>query len=122
MLSQAAFYHNRYPELNPAFVLGNAAHMPFDDHSFDLVSISMALHEKEPALQDAIVKEMRRVVKKNGALVIADYRQPLPANPSALAVRLAERLAGGEHHANFRHYMKNGGLCALLNGITCKTR
>jgi ubiquinone/menaquinone biosynthesis C-methylase UbiE len=55
---------------NVVFVEGDAARLPFLDHSFDVVVCRFALHHfAEPQIQ---VGEMRRVLKSGGRLAIAD--------------------------------------------------
>lgn len=65
-------------------------------------------------MRSRVLNEMKRVVRRGGGLVFVDYRVPLPDNIPGLAARIIEFLAGGEHHRGFQHYLKNGGLPALL--------
>jgi ubiquinone/menaquinone biosynthesis C-methylase UbiE len=100
--------------MKPTFVQGDAARMPFAGGSFDAASISLALHEKDTDLQDAILSEMRRVVKRGGFLVLADFRAPLPRSLPGYAARLIERLAGGEHYSKSRLFQEQGGLTGVI--------
>lgn len=55
---------------NIEFIKGNAEQLPFSDESFDLVFAVLSLHhwkDKEKGL-----KEMFRVLKRNGSLIIGD--------------------------------------------------
>jgi ubiquinone/menaquinone biosynthesis C-methylase UbiE len=99
---------------NTFFQRASAMDLPFKDATFDHASISMGLHEKEGASRDRIITEMRRVVKKDGALIIVDYRVPCPRNVYGYAVRAVEQIAGEEHFRCFRDFMANGGLDSLL--------
>lgn len=63
----------RYPQLT--FVQGDAMNMPFADESFDAVTISYGLrniHDPDKAL-----REMLRVVKPGGELVVCEFSTPV---------------------------------------------
>ena len=96
------------------FQRASAMNLPFRDAFFDHASISMGLHEKEGASRDGIISEMRRVVKKDGALAIVDYRVPYPQDVYSRAVRLLEKMAGRDHFRCFREFLQDGGLDSLL--------
>jgi ubiquinone/menaquinone biosynthesis C-methylase UbiE len=58
------------------FRLGNAAHMPFADHSFDLLVCRAAFKNfSEP---EKALKEMRRVLRPGGTGLIIDLRRDVP--------------------------------------------
>ncbi|MFJ5922983.1 demethylmenaquinone methyltransferase [Kitasatospora sp. NPDC092948] len=63
---------NRHPEL--ALTAGDATRLPFADESFDAVTISFALRN----VQDhrAAMREMLRVTKPGGKLVICEFSTP----------------------------------------------
>ena len=100
--------------LKARFSLQDAAKLSFEDGVFDFATISMALHEKDSALQDSVLAEMRRVTKKDGALVMVDFSAPLPRNVSGLIMRSVEFIVGGEHYRNFRAFLRSGGLEMLV--------
>lgn len=55
-----------------AFLLEcDASRLPFDDASFQLVTSTSALHYFQDP--DAALREMRRVISRNGNLIIADW-------------------------------------------------
>ena len=96
----------------------DASDMHYDDGSFDLVMTTFALHEKSPETARKIVEEMLRVTKEEGEMLSVDYE--LGEKTSLLSRKLIwfiERLAGGEHYANFRKYLQMGGLPKLLEGL-----
>ncbi len=99
---------------NVSFQRADACYLPFKDNSFDYASISFALHEKERAARDKIIAEMKRVVRKGGALIFLDFQVPLSRKLLPSLVRVLEFLAGREHHRCFRDYLAQGGLDVLL--------
>ncbi|WP_022663445.1 class I SAM-dependent methyltransferase [Paucidesulfovibrio longus] len=88
----------------------------FADRSFGCVCVSMALHEKAPALREAIVEEALRLLLPGGSLVLLDYRLPETWSGRAMMrlSALVERMAGREHYANYRQFLAGGGMRALL--------
>lgn len=99
---------------NASFRLADATALPFDDNTFDYVTVSFGLHEKERDVRDGVVSEMKRVVRRQGNLIFIDYRVPLPKNIWALSARAIERIAGGSHYRGFKDYINNGGLEKIL--------
>ena len=99
---------------NVSFQVANAANLPFDDNFFDYASISLALHEIERTVRDKIISEMKRVVKKKGALIFTDLQVPLPQNRFRHLVKALEFMTGSEHHRNFKDFTVQGGLDELL--------
>ena len=68
---------NPPPILNLSFVQANAEEIPFQDETFDLVlSTCLLAHVREP---EQVLREMRRIAKNNGQIVIG-----LPADPGIL--------------------------------------
>ncbi len=89
----------------------DATEIDYPDKSFDLVLITMALHEKDPVSRQKIIGEMDRILQPGGHLLMADYW--LSSGTTWFAervIRFIERLAGGEHYKNYRDFEKNGGL------------
>lgn len=58
------------------FRVGDATVLPFHDGAFDVSSISFALHDMPEDMGLSILKEMKRVTKTGGLVVIVDYRPP----------------------------------------------
>jgi demethylmenaquinone methyltransferase/2-methoxy-6-polyprenyl-1,4-benzoquinol methylase len=65
---------NRYEHAR--FQIGDAANLPFEDSSFDVTSVSFALHDMIPAIRRKALKEMARVTKPHGTIVVVDYALP----------------------------------------------
>ena len=91
------------------FGVAYAECLPFPSGFFDAVSISLALHEKDEQLRKSVVSEIKRVVKENGKIIIADYNTSLP-----FLVRLIERLAGEYHFNCFKNYLLKGGMETII--------
>ncbi|MDO5048647.1 MAG: demethylmenaquinone methyltransferase [Actinomycetaceae bacterium] len=62
----------RHPELT--FVQGDATDLPFEDASFDAVTISFGLRNVENT--EKALREMARVVRPGGRLVICEFSRP----------------------------------------------
>ncbi|ACK64420.1 Methyltransferase type 11 [Rippkaea orientalis PCC 8801] len=58
------------------YVEGLAEKMPFSDNQFDLVHISVALHEMEPEQLKQILAEVYRVLKPGGMFALIDLHKP----------------------------------------------
>lgn len=83
----------------------------FQDNTFDIAILSLALHQFSPVLYKPILNEMKRVAK---TIILLDYAVPLPKNYVGYGSRVAEFLAGREHNRNFKKYYKLGGLNKIL--------
>ncbi|MFC0523151.1 demethylmenaquinone methyltransferase [Pontibacillus salicampi] len=59
---------------NTEFVHGDAMQLPYDDHSFDFVTIGFGLRNVPDYMQ--VLKEMARVVKPGGKVVCLETSQP----------------------------------------------
>ncbi len=98
------------------FVCADAASTPFQDQSFKGIIISYALHDKPPALRSDMIREAKRLLQPEGRLVILDF-EPAWNRRSRIGsvfTYLIERLAGGEHFANGRQFIRRGGLRQFL--------
>jgi len=97
-----------------SFQLADACYLPFRDNCFDCAAISLALHEKEGAARDKVIMEMKRVVRKGGALIFIDFQAPLARNKLSRLVKVIEFFAGRNHHRCFRDFIEQGGLAEIL--------
>lgn len=61
---------------NVRFEIADAASLPFEDNSFDVSVVSLALHDMVCSIREKALKEMVRVTKPNGAIIIVDYALP----------------------------------------------
>lgn len=63
---------------NASFALYNGEHIPFDDDNFDLIFMAGVLHHVAFHLHDGLMKEVCRVLKKNGNFYLYEHN---PLNP-----------------------------------------
>jgi len=96
------------------FKIADATALPFEDHIFDIASISLALHEIESSKRDAVISEMKRVVKNEGSLIFIDFKVPFVSNTASYLIKAAEYLAGKNNRESLKSYIEEGGLPILL--------
>ncbi len=65
---------NKYE--NVKFEIADATHVPFENNSFDVSCASFALHDMLSTIREKALKEMARVTKPEGKIVIVDYALP----------------------------------------------
>ena len=100
--------------LDAQFHVANSTYLPFENSYFDFASVCLALHEQSDEEQDETTSEMKRVVKKGGVLVFADFTVPVPRNLVSLAIRGVEFIAGKDNYSQFKGYIQRGGLPEIL--------
>jgi demethylmenaquinone methyltransferase/2-methoxy-6-polyprenyl-1,4-benzoquinol methylase len=61
---------------NLKFESGDATRLRFDNGSFDVTTISFALHDMLRTIQQRVLGEMVRVTKDQGSLILVDYGLP----------------------------------------------
>ncbi|MCX9010539.1 MAG: methyltransferase domain-containing protein [Candidatus Methanoperedens sp.] len=71
---KVAVKKNKYG--NVKFIVADAAHLPFKDSSFDVSSVSFALHDMLLPIREKALKEMVRVTRREGMIVVVDYALP----------------------------------------------
>lgn len=91
----------------------------FEDKSFDVATMSLALHQFDPDDWNTILTEIIRIAD---TIIIADYSHPLPAGLKHRIVHMIERIAGKQHYNNFHHFMKSGGVIPIAekNSLKCR--
>ncbi len=83
---------NRYK--NVRFEVADATDLPFTNNSFDVACVSFALHDMPLGIREKVLREIVRVTKPHGLIVIVDYALPRNKIGSFLIyhfVRLYER-------------------------------
>jgi ubiquinone/menaquinone biosynthesis C-methylase UbiE len=90
----------------------------FNNESYDVAIMSMALHQFNPSDWSVILNEIFSITEK---LIILDYNYPLPRGYKKQIVHTIERLAGKEHSRNFRAFNSIGGVIPIIeqNGYNC---
>lgn len=108
--------------------LGDATHLPFPDHAFDLVLASTVLHEMPAEVRAATLGEMRRVLRPGGRILLTDFEAG-PVRPwrgwiTKGIIAASEAMAGQAHRRNYRNFIARGGLPPLLDtqGFTVDQR
>lgn len=94
--------------------LADATNLPFDSASFDLVLISMMLHELTPDARIQVLAEIGRVLRSDGA----DFTVGSLTLKGRLIRAVSwgvERLAGAGHFGEFRTFVKAGGFPAVIS-------
>ena len=95
-----------------SFQEADARDLPFiADNEFDYATITLALHEMDPANRIPVLNELSRTAPQ---LLVADYASPLPPTFAGWFTRMIEKMAGKEHYAGFCNYQDAGGLDTLL--------
>jgi ubiquinone/menaquinone biosynthesis C-methylase UbiE len=101
-------------------------HLPYDTGEFDAATISLALHEMDPEIRNAVTAELLRILRPGGMLVVADYKTPGPGTRFGSVFKKLihgiERLAGGSHYRNYIHFMSDGGLLGYLRNFDVSIR
>ncbi len=94
----------------------NAAQTSFENATFDVITSTLALHEKDRVVQEAILAETYRILKDNGTLLLVDF---ILDNKSSWlahkAIPIVERMAGLEHFTNFKSFRTARGLVGLID-------
>lgn len=94
---------------------GDVQHTGLPGASFDIIIISLAVHEKSVHIQNNMLVEAKRLLASDGQLIIIDFSFDDQAGVSSkIAVACIERLAGKSHYLNFKAYVNNGGMCPVI--------
>ncbi|HEY5702379.1 MAG TPA: methyltransferase domain-containing protein [Gammaproteobacteria bacterium] len=97
----------------------DATEIPFNSDFFDLVLCMLVLHEMDDNIRYNVLKEMHRVVKQNGRVLVIDFhagkaRLPLGSLFKTI-IFISEFSAGSRHFRNYRQFMSSGGLPTLID-------
>ncbi len=110
--------HKRLAE-DANLYMGDASKMPYADKEFDLITISMVLHEMPNAVRSAVINESKRTLKEDGRILLIDFHpgpiQPLKGWLNKSIITFAEIGAGRVHFKNYREFMANKGLPELIS-------
>jgi ubiquinone/menaquinone biosynthesis C-methylase UbiE len=92
------------------FQQADATHLPFNNNEFDATSISFGLHDMPYETEIIVLKEMKRVTKTEGQILIVDYNEPR----NHWAAKLAYPLIKTSESVNWTPFITRG-LEDLLN-------
>ncbi len=99
--------------------MGDASNMPYPDKEFDLIIMSTVLHEMPRAVRSAVINEAKRTIKEDGRILLIDFHpgpiRPLKGWLYKSIITFIEFAAGGEHFKNYRDFIANKGLPALIS-------
>lgn len=104
------------------FTVGVAQDLGLPDSSFDVVTCTLALHHVPARKREAALREMYRVTKPGGRLLVADFdpsRRPLPLHPGGQRMRRASATVGslGELAATAGYRVESSGELPLLRYV-----
>jgi demethylmenaquinone methyltransferase/2-methoxy-6-polyprenyl-1,4-benzoquinol methylase len=68
--------HKKNKYRNVRFEVADATNLPLEDNSFDISCVSFGLHDMPLSIREKALKEMVRVTKRKGMIVIVDYALP----------------------------------------------
>lgn len=111
-----AVAHKTVGDRSP-FARMDARRLAFADATFDAACITLALHENAEPDRLAMAREMERVTRPGGHLLMVDYTAATTGGMAGLLVPLAERLAGAEHYRNYRDFMLRKGVAGLCRRL-----
>jgi ubiquinone/menaquinone biosynthesis C-methylase UbiE len=98
---------------------GSATNIEFENDQFDLILSSTVLHEMPQKVREDVLKEARRVLKKDGRILLIDFHigpiRKLRGIYSKIIISISEVLAGREHFRNYRHFIRNDAIPGLIN-------
>ena len=105
----------RHPRID--FRIANAEKLHFADNHFDLVVLSTVFSSiLDPAMRQAIAREVARVLKPGGAVIWYDIRYPSPAN------RNVRPVSRGQLHHLFPEFSQSLETVTLLPPVARRLR
>ena len=120
--------------LDVKFVEGDASKMKFKNSEFDASVISISLHDMPHDMRENVIKEMKRVTKKDGKIIIVDYNKPAGSFSRfflAWAVRYESKYYPSFIKNSLEYYLKKANLkqsnkktsnFGVLQTVECKNK
>ena len=99
------------------FILGDITENIVPHETFDCAIISLVLHTNNRKTIKRILEEAKRVTKKNGFILIADYGYGIHFKGKlvALFIRFIESFTNSSHRTHYFEFMRRGALQAILS-------
>ena len=95
----------------------DALQMPYSSGTFDLVIVTLTLHEMSNPTRSAVMSEIKQFLKKDGRILVIDYHPGPIRFPKGWLfkglITFIEFWVGREHFKNYRGFLASGGLPAL---------
>ncbi len=93
-----AIKKNRFK--NAKFQIADATSLPFENCTFDVSSVSFALHDMPPSIRTRALSEITRVTRPEGIILIVDYSLPKNRLGRFLVYHFV-RLYEGKYYSEF---------------------
>ena len=61
---------------NVITVVADACNTGFDEQSFDVVVLSLTLHELDEVVRQRVLKEAKRILRDDGRMIVVEWQQP----------------------------------------------
>lgn len=104
--------------------LGDATKMEYSDNFFDLVIGFLTLHEMPSQIRPNVIREMIRVMKSDGRILLIDFHLGPIRFPKGwwykAVILFFEILAGREHFRNYRDFLSRRGLPNLISTLNLR--
>lgn len=96
-----------------SFLQMDASSMDFADGEFDVVTISLGLHDMPPEIRTAVLEEVKRVLKEDGKLYIFEYDLPQNELLGSVSSRLIDTFESKYYfdfiQSDFEQYLNDLG-------------
>jgi ubiquinone/menaquinone biosynthesis C-methylase UbiE len=99
------------------FILGDITENIVPHETFDCAIITLVLHTNNRKTIKRILEEAKRITKKNGFIIIADYGHGIhfKGKLAALFIRFIESFTNSSHRTHYFEFMRRGALQAILS-------
>lgn len=113
MLEQAQKKYKSQLKLD--FLQADATDLPFKDNFFDASSISLGLHDMPYEIDLVVLKEIKRVTRSEGKILIVDYMEP----KKHIVARFFHPIISLYETKNYKPFIEKG-LNSILNEVGLK--